>query len=59
MSAHFWLWLLYFIILLGGGWYSFRVGAARFGFGVPIVVALFLFVLCWIVAGPPLHALLR
>ena len=58
MTPHFWLWLLYFIVIVFGGFRGYgQRGTNQYWFGVPLLLALFLFVVCWAIAGNPLTVL--
>ena len=60
MTPRFWLWLIYFILLVGGGWYGWSGrGTNRWWFWAPLLVAIFVFIICWIIAGNPLTVLVR
>lgn len=61
MPLQFWIWVLYFAIVVGGWWYGYgkRDAANRFWFAPHFLIALLLFAICWVVAGNPVHALIK
>jgi hypothetical protein len=61
VPLHFWVWLLFLIVVIGGGWYGYstRTPENRYWFFPNVFVWLLLFAICWAVAGNPVNALVR
>jgi hypothetical protein len=65
MPLHFWVWLLFLIVVIGGGWFGWRAttpearAANPYWFAPNVFIWLLLFAICWAVAGNPVNALVR
>lgn len=60
MPIHFWIWLLFAIVTIWGGFWGYGQRAtAGWGWGPPVVVWLLVFAICWAIAGNPVNALVR
>jgi hypothetical protein len=66
MTVHFWVWVLYFVWLIGNG-LGFRyrtaptqtTGPIWIHDAMPWMLAILLLAICWAAAGDPAHALIR
>jgi hypothetical protein len=61
VTIAFWIWLLFVLVTLFGGYWGTRgptpwVGIA---WAPPLLVWLLLFAICWAIAGNPVHTLVK
>jgi hypothetical protein len=57
----FWIWLLFVLVTLFGGYWGTRGPTPWTGIGwaPPVLFWILLFAICWAVAGNPIHVLVK